>query len=183
MMQNGRVITKNKTSIFTLQCRLGLEANYPTSILNQSRIGEILAPLVHTLELSTGSSKGSALDMLEDDIENEYNTSCEVLSKEKTSTISPTATASIVTDPLQKEQKTKELPGIQTSSGTCDKLETDKTYKEKRRSFASSITRSLSSVTLIGSKKSSDETKRIRRRGGSISTSKLSEVVILIKFS
>ena len=164
--------------MFFLQRRLGLDANYPPSILSQSRVGVILAPIVHGLEMATGSSKASPLEMLEEDLNNEMNASSDVLSKQTINTIASTAAAPLGQIQIKTETDIEKPPIRCNSSGKNGREQGGSANKEKSRSIASSLTRSISSLTLLGCKKSSDDTTKPMPRGRSISISNLSEVVI-----
>ena len=61
--------------------------------MNQSRLGEFFAPLVESLGLTTSSSKGDPLDILEDEIANERKGSSDLLSKHAIEAIEVTASA------------------------------------------------------------------------------------------
>ena len=82
-----------------IDSRLGLEGSYPPSILSQSRIGAILAPVL-SLAFETGSSKASPIEMLETDIENDKKVLNEALSKEKLNTLVYNSSATISTDDI-----------------------------------------------------------------------------------
>ena len=154
--------------------RLGLDANYPSSILNQSKLGEFFAPLIHSLELTTSSSKGDPLELLEEEIENERSGSGNLISKHAVEAMKATASA-----PLNENKNAKS--NRRRSSSISVKEE-----KEKSRPKSSPLFRSLSSLTLMGSKKSSEPEKaKPLSRVRSASTVQLSEVVdesILIRY-
>ena len=154
--------------------RLGLDANYPPSILNQSRLGEFFAPLVESLGLTTSSSKGDPLDILEDEIANERKGSSDIFSKHTIDAIEATASA-----PLENFKE------IEVKDATRNKRKRSSSIvtlgeKEKSRPKTSPISRSLSSLTLLGSKKSSKQEKeKSLSRVRSASTVQLSEVSII----
>ena len=154
--------------------RLGLDANYPPSILNQSRLGEFFAPLVESLGLTTSSSKGDPLDILEDEIANERKGSSDILSKHAIKAIETTASA-----PLEnfKEIEVKDATRLNRKrSSSIVALEDNK----KPRPKTSPISRSLSSLTILGSNKSSKQEKeKSMSRARSASTVQLSEVPII----
>ena len=139
--------------------------------MNQSRLGEFFAPLVHSLEL-TNSSKASPLDMLEEEIANEQSGSGNSLSKHTIQAIQATANA-----PLGSTKKNKPNDVIKpTRRGSSSSL-VIKEEKEKQRPKTCSLGRSISSLTLLGSKKpfgKEKENSSIRVR--SASTVQLSEV-------
>ena len=139
--------------------------------MNQSRLGEFFAPLVHSLEL-TNSSKGSPLDLLEEELANEQNGSGDLLPKPTIQAIQATATA-----PFGITQKNEAKNVIKSTRRLSSSSLVIQDKKEKPRPKTSSLARSLSSLTLLGSKKSSGQEKEkssIRVR--SASTVQLSEV-------
>ena len=123
------------------------------------------------------------MDLLADDLADEDNALSKVLSKKTPDSIAPSVTNSVDTDRLQNGIHTIEAIGVQSSSATYEKEDTEK-VKEKRCCFTRRITKSLSSLTLFGATRSSPECKdtdQVRRQ--SISTSQLSEVVISLNLS
>ena len=146
--------------------------------MNQSRLGEFFAPLVESLGLTTSSSKGDPLDILEDEIANERTGSCEILSKHAMESIEATASA-----PLDKFKE------IQVQDATRNNRKRSSSIislgeKEKARPKTSPMARSLSSLTILGSKKSPKEEKvKSMSRVRSASTVQLSEVSIITSSS
>lgn len=142
--------------------------------MNQSRLGEFFAPLVESLGLTTSSSKGDPLDILEDEIANERKGSSDILSKHAIESIE--ATASVPLDKFKEiEVKDATRYNRKRSSSIISLGE-----KEKARPKTSPMARSLSSLTILGSKKSPKEEKeKSMSRVRSASTVQLSEVSII----
>ena len=148
--------------------RLGLDANYPPSILNQSKLGEFFAPLAQQLFV-TGSSKGDPLEILEDEIANENMSSSDLLSKNSVGAIEATVPDLV--------DRFKEIEVKDATKSTRKRSLSIVSLKEKVRPITSPISRSLSSLTLLGSKKSrKQEKEKTMSRVRSASTVQLSEV-------
>ena len=112
--------------------------------------------------------------MLEEELQEEGTTSSNVLSKLEVDSIATAATAPLGQN---NQSTTNDIPiskRRRSSSGTSREEIKGKNNKEKQ----SSIIRSLSSLTILGSKKASDEESKPRPRGRSISSIQLSDVNI-----
>ena len=182
---------------------LGLEGSYPPSILSQSRIGAILAPVL-SLAFETGSSKASPIEMLETDIENDKKVLNEALSKEKLNTLVSNSSATISTDDISLKNKDgmsrkfsssdlscaeenangkheREENGSRRYSLTesCSGEEKEDVKKDKQRGIKHTLKRSLSSLTILGSKMTSNDNKVSKSGGRSVSAVQLSEVGII----
>ena len=183
--------------------RMGLEGSYPPSILSQSRIGAILAPVL-SLAFETGSSKASPIEMLETDIENDKKVLNEALSKEKSNTLVSNRSATISTDDISlrngdgksrrfsssellcaEENATGKQEREEKGSRRCSLSESlsgeekKDVKKDKQRGIKHTLKRSLSSLTILGSRITSNDNKVSKSGGRSVSAVQLSEVGII----
>ena len=138
----------------------------------------VLSPIVYSLGFTTASNKASPLEMLEEDLQEEGTSSSNILSKLQVDTIAIAATAPLREMNPDTTYDNNVSKRRRSSSGTTKEETTEINKKEK----PSGIVRSLSSLTILGSKKSSKEESKSRPRGRSISSIQLSEVNIFKVF-
>ena len=187
-----------------IDSRLGLEGCYPPSILSQSRIGSILKPVL-SLAFETGSRRSSTIEILESDIENDKKVLNEALSREKLDTfIGSNGSAIISTDEPslknkngrsrrfsssevrfaeniengedEREEEGSRRYSLSESFGGDEK---EDVKRDKQRGIKHALKRSLSSLTILGTKITSTDNKVSKPKGRSVSAVQLSEVSII----
>ena len=162
-----------------------------------------MAPVL-SLAFETGSSKASPIEMLETDIENDKKVLNEALSKQKLNTLVSNSSATISTDELELKNKDGMLRKFSSSELHCAEEnangkhekeengsrryslteslsgeEKEDVKKDKQRGIKHTLKRSLSSLTILGSKITSNDTKVSKSGGRSASAIQLSEVGII----
>ena len=162
-----------------------------------------MAPVL-SLAFETGSSKASPIEMLETDIENDKKVLNEALSKEELNASVSINVASISTDEISlknKDGRSRKFSSSESrcaeenASGkhereenasrryslteSCSGEEKEDVKKDKQRGIKHTLKRSLSSLTILGSKITSNDTKVSKSGGRSVSAVQLSEVGII----
>ena len=159
-----------------------------------------MAPVL-SLAFETGSNKASPIEMLETDIENDKKVLNEALSKEELNALVSINVASDEISLKNKDGRSRKFSSSESrcteenASGkhereenasrryslteSCSGGEKEDVKKDKQRGIKHTLKRSLSSLTILGSKMTSNDNKVSKSGGRSVSAVQLSEVGII----